>query len=179
MERAMETIADPLLYLAALSGMLAGNRTAFLHVVRVFYETTYCDLAELSHLAALGEWPAVRRLAERIELSCITVGEIDVAESLACLSARYPEALYTRWVYINVYSRQRHRLIDLLQVARLIGEMRREETPKRTGAASATDHYPKASRDCPGLTYLSVMRAITVPPIAPAEIIPPLLAGEG
>ena len=71
-------------------------------------------LANLDHAAALDDWVLVRLLADRIRIGCIVVHETEAAESVRCLCDVHSDRNYMKWVYINLYSRDRARITDLI-----------------------------------------------------------------
>jgi hypothetical protein len=103
--------SDPL---ATLSDMLAGDMRRMRRVAQVFCASTHAMLANLDHAAALEDWVLVRLLADRIRIGCIVVHETEAAESVRCLCEAHSDRNYMKWVYINLYSRDRARITDLI-----------------------------------------------------------------
>ncbi|MGO4549958.1 hypothetical protein AB4059_02490 [Lysobacter sp. 2RAF19] len=86
---------------AELTRWLEDDAARTRRILAAFHRTTVRELLALEHAAAGGEWAEVRRLAGRISMGCVHVGEGRAATCLApLLEAQHDfslKALYFAW----------------------------------------------------------------------------------
>lgn len=101
---------------ADLSRWLHHDGVRTRRIVAAFHRVTVRELLAMEHAAARGEWPEVRRLAGRIAMGCVHIGEGRAAACLApLLETQFDfslKALYFAW-----YAPRRSGLVRLVDRA--------------------------------------------------------------
>ena len=101
---------------AELSRWLQHDVARTRRILAAFHRTTVRELLAMEHAAASGAWDEVRRLADRISVGCVHVGEGRAAACLApLLEAQHDfslKALYFAW-----YAPRRSGLLRLVDRA--------------------------------------------------------------
>lgn len=103
-----------------LARMLHHDEAALRRILAVFHRNTVRDLLDLEHAAARGDWDHVRRMAGRIAIGCIQVGESYAAGAFVVLSDAHSDVA-VRTAYFNTYSGHRWRVLEAIErAARLV-----------------------------------------------------------
>ncbi|ALN78621.1 hypothetical protein [Lysobacter antibioticus] len=69
-----------------LAKLLENDQNKLQRVVWEFYRSSIKDLRRLEQAAAANEWQSVQRLAQRIQIGCLQLGEHDAANAAAGLA---------------------------------------------------------------------------------------------
>ena len=96
-----------------LAHLVAHDDTRLRKILVLFHRTTVRDLLDLEHAAAQNDWPTVRRLAHRVAMSCLHVGERRAADALLLLSDATSDFAASA-IFRDVYSTRRERVIEVV-----------------------------------------------------------------
>jgi hypothetical protein len=99
-----------------LARLLDHDEAGLRRILAVFHHCTVRDLLDLEHAAARGDWDHVRRMAGRLAIGCIQVGERHAAGAFVVFGGAHSDVA-VRAAYLNVYSGHRWRVLEVIERA--------------------------------------------------------------